>query len=184
MITEEYVSEEVTTPPVPEMVRDHLRPFVATIETTNGEFEQLPPFEENEGVLLTSKPVTAFRPWMVLLVLPIMFTCCIAGTGVGLLFGWEVWPVEWDVSQYHSALPYNLREDYRRIYVQSMSDLYAFNMDEANVKRAAGEQAALLPTVCQMMNEASESGDAPETIRLFAITYILGGCDALTTDGE
>lgn len=169
MITEEHVSEEVITPPVPEMVREPLRPVPLT---TNGE------------VKVETSSAVAFKPWMAVLVLPLLFMCGVVGLGSGLLIGWEIWPVEWDVSQYHSALPYNLREDYRKEYIQSLSDLYAFTMDSDTVIRAAGGEAALLPTVCQMMDEASRGGNAPETIRLYAITHILGGCDALNARGE
>lgn len=139
-------------------------------------FQQLPEVESDEhgNIMLTSNPTT-FNYWVLaLLLLPFG---CAAGLGVGLVVGWLVWPVQWQVDEYQSAVPSNLTPYYRKQYIEAVSDRYAYDMDGAAVLSSLSE-AGVTNDVCELMREAGMVGNAPESVRLYALSYLLGGCNA------
>lgn len=175
-ITEAHLTEENGRQQVPEMVRE---PFVVENPALS---------REAVGEVHIELPVAEAKfPYYLVVLVVFLPVCCLSGLGFGLFMGWEIWPVEYNLDEYRSAHPENLREDYRRAYVEAHSDRFAYDSDGEAVVRGLGGEANMVGWVCTMMNETAAGGNAPETIRLYALTYILGGCEVAnepTATGE
>ncbi len=88
----------------------------------------------------------------------------ILGLGSGLFFGWIVWPVgyagEVSVSQ--------------AIYVEMVSELFAYNLDQDRVRRAMDWPDAAAVT-CTMMRHSADEG---RRVRLWMVLLVMGeDCD-------
>jgi len=101
------------------------------------------------------------------------------GVGVGLLFGWAIWPV-----QYYDTAPADLHDDYKEDYIRLIASTYAVDKDlEAAKTRLAylNSDALTVQLVDLAEHLISQQGPAVTITALVNLSRDLG-CDTPAMD--
>ncbi len=92
----------------------------------------------------------------------------VLGLALGLLFAWQIWPVEWS-----NATPGHLRSDFQRNYILWVADQYADDGDQALARARLGleywEEGAFVAAVDALLDD-TQGGQ--EAIRLRALKIL------------
>ena len=91
----------------------------------------------------------------------------VLGLALGLLFAWQIWPVEWG-----NASPNHLRSDFQRNYILWVADQYASDGDQNLARTRLGLEFWEDGTFVEVVEKLAGEHGGPEAVRLRALKIL------------